>query len=80
MYTQAIALNPDAIYYCNRAACQSNLGQHDKAIEDCTAALKLDSSYAKAMNRRAAAYEKLERYSDAMNGEDTFSLNLKVTY
>ncbi len=35
-------------------------------VEDTTAALTLDSEYVKALNRRANAYEHLEKYSDAL--------------
>jgi len=39
-------------------ACYSNLGKYDECIQDCTEALKINPSYMKALNRRAAAYEK----------------------
>lgn len=35
-------------------------------MEDTTAALALDSEYVKALNRRANAYENLEKYSEAL--------------
>lgn len=37
----------------------TNLNQLDKVVEDCSAALKLDSQYVKALNRRATAREQL---------------------
>jgi mitochondrial import receptor subunit TOM70 len=43
--------------------------QHEKAVEDCDEALKLDSRYIKALNRRGTALEALERYEDALRGE-----------
>ncbi|KAI9319969.1 hypothetical protein BX666DRAFT_1917762 [Dichotomocladium elegans] len=58
LYTQAIRFKPDAIFFANRAACFANLGKHDNVIEDCNEALKMDSVYVKALNRRALAYEK----------------------
>ena len=35
-------------------------------MEDTTAAINLDSEYVKALNRRANAYEHLEKYSEAL--------------
>lgn len=43
----------NSLLLCNRAACLSKLGQFEKAVEDCTAALNLRPSYAKARLRRA---------------------------
>ena len=45
-----------ATLYTNRAAAQLKLSRHDQAIEDCTAALDLDDTAAKALYRRAEAY------------------------
>ena len=49
----------NAVLLCNRAACRSKLGQYQKAIEDCNAALKVRSSYVKARLRRADCYAKM---------------------
>ncbi|KAI8809786.1 hypothetical protein BJ742DRAFT_738047 [Cladochytrium replicatum] len=67
LYSQAIVLRPDAVYFSNRAACYANLNDYEKVVEDCTEALKLDPKYVKAMNRRAGAYEALNRLNDALN-------------
>ncbi|KND02792.1 uncharacterized protein SPPG_01873 [Spizellomyces punctatus DAOM BR117] len=67
LYTQAIILQPDAVFYSNRAACYANLNDYDKVVEDCTEALKLDPNYIKALNRRAQAYENEDRWVDALN-------------
>ncbi|KAI9789303.1 MAG: TOM (translocase of outer membrane) complex component [Candelina submexicana] len=66
LYGKAILCKPDPIYYSNRAACYNALGDWDQVVEDTTAALTLDSEYVKALNRRANAYEHLEKYSDAL--------------
>lgn len=65
-YTQAILFKPDPIFYSNRAACYANLGKVDEVIADCNEALKLDSTYIKALNRRAQAYEKKGKLSDSL--------------
>ncbi len=66
LYGKAIICKPDPIFYSNRAACYNALGDWDKVVEDTTAALALDSEYVKALNRRANAYEHLEKYSEAL--------------
>lgn len=42
--------------------------KHELVVEDCNAALALDSSYIKALNRRATALEGLNRYEEALRG------------
>ncbi|MCO5561526.1 hypothetical protein L7F22_015146 [Adiantum nelumboides] len=56
----------NAILLCNRAACRSKLGQWEKAIEDCDAALQAQPNYIKALMRRAHCSLKLERWEDAL--------------
>ncbi|KAI1865843.1 hypothetical protein JX265_002906 [Neoarthrinium moseri] len=66
LYSQAILCKPDPIFYSNRAACYNALSVWDKVVEDTTAAVNLDPTYVKALNRRANAYEHLEQYSEAL--------------
>lgn len=66
LYGKAILCKPDPIYYSNRAACYNALGNWEKVVEDTSAAIALDSEYVKALNRRANAYEHLEKYSEAL--------------
>lgn len=66
LYTKAILCKPEAVYYSNRAACYNALADWDKVVEDTTAAINLDPEYVKAMNRRANAYDKLEKYSESL--------------
>lgn len=55
----------NAVYYCNRAAVQSKLGNHAAAIKDCHTALSIDPSYSKAYGRLGLAYSSLERHKEA---------------
>jgi import receptor subunit TOM70 len=66
-YTNAIDILPSAVYYCNRAACYSNLGNHQLTIDDCTKAIEMDPKYIKAFHRRALAYEQLGNNRSALN-------------
>lgn len=51
-YGQAIELHPrNPVYYSNRAAAFSQIGQHDKAIEDAQEAAKVDPKFGKAYSR-----------------------------
>ncbi|KAF9267115.1 ADP/ATP carrier receptor [Marasmius fiardii PR-910] len=69
-YTRAIAMTPKAepVFFSNRAACYINMSppQHERVVADCDEALKLDSNYVKALNRRAVALEALERFAEAL--------------
>jgi tetratricopeptide (TPR) repeat protein len=71
-YTRAIAVSPqpEPVFYSNRAACYVSMEppQHENAAADCDEALKLDSRYVKALNRRATALEALERYEESLRG------------
>ncbi|TGZ76554.1 mitochondrial precursor protein [Ascodesmis nigricans] len=66
LYTKAILCKKDPIYYSNRSACWNALSEWEKVVDDTTAAIALDPEYVKALNRRASAYEQLEKYSEAL--------------
>ncbi|WOL13677.1 hypothetical protein Cni_G22450 [Canna indica] len=71
-YSAAVAFNNEsrpfsAICLCNRAAAYQALGQITDAIADCSLAIALDSSYAKALSRRAALHERIRDFGQASN-------------
>lgn len=65
-YTQALLCKKDPVYYSNRSACYSALGDNESTIRDTTKALELDPAYSKCLLRRARAYENEEKYPEAM--------------
>ncbi|XP_015607455.1 small glutamine-rich tetratricopeptide repeat-containing protein alpha [Cephus cinctus] len=65
-YTKAIQLDGhNAVYYCNRAAVHSKIGNPQQVIKDCQTALSIDPSYSKAYGRLGLAYSSLERHKEA---------------
>ncbi|XP_076391630.1 small glutamine-rich tetratricopeptide repeat-containing protein alpha isoform X3 [Megachile rotundata] len=65
-YTKAIQLDGrNAVYYCNRAAAYSKIGNHQQAIKDCHTALSIDPLYSKAYGRLGLAYSSLDRHKEA---------------
>lgn len=65
-YSQAINIdNNNAIYYSNRAAASSKLGDHNAALRDCQEAVEIDSSYSKAYGRMGLAYASLNNHQKA---------------
>eukprot|EP00897_Mesotaenium_endlicherianum_P009941 jgi/Mesen1/8976/ME000056S08391 len=56
-----------AVCFCNRAAASQALGQVADAIADCSRAVALDASYAKAISRRATLYEMVRDHSQALS-------------
>lgn len=66
LYGKAILCRQDPVFYSNRAACFNAMSDWDRVIEDTTAAINLDNEYVKALNRRANAYEQVDRNSEAL--------------
>ncbi|KAG0302324.1 hypothetical protein BGZ97_002401 [Linnemannia gamsii] len=52
-----------AVYHANMAACHIKLKEYQLAIEGCTAALELDPSYTRALQRKAQAEELLGTFA-----------------
>ena len=55
-----------AVLHCNRAACLMALKKYDEAAKECTAALKIQNFYMKAILRRARCFNRLERYGESI--------------
>lgn len=65
-YTEAIQCDPyNAIYYCNRAAAYSKLGDLQQSINDCQQATAIDPNYAKAYGRKGLAHSALNQHEEA---------------
>ncbi|XP_059647126.1 TPR repeat-containing thioredoxin TTL4-like [Cornus florida] len=74
MYDKGLQYAPkNSILLCNRAACRSELGQWEMAIDDCSAALRNRPNYSKALLRRARAYAKLGRWEESLRDYLTLS-------
>lgn len=66
-YTEAIKLAPkNAVYLSNRAAAYSSLRDHESAVKDAEAAIKIDPSYSKAYSRLGLAKYALNKPKDAL--------------
>ncbi|KAA8516351.1 hypothetical protein F0562_016644 [Nyssa sinensis] len=67
MYEKGLQYDPTNVFLlCNRAACRSELGQWQMAIDDCNAALRNQPNYSKALLRRAHSNAKLERWEESL--------------
>jgi len=55
-----------AVLFCNRAACLMALNRYEEATKECTAALKIESCYMKAILMRARCYNRMERYEESI--------------
>mmetsp|Transcript_23235 Transcript_23235/g.65236 ORF Transcript_23235/g.65236 Transcript_23235/m.65236 type:complete len:456 (+) Transcript_23235:81-1448(+) len=65
-YTKAIELSPEAVFFSNRAAVYSRIGNHEKAVEDGGSAIKLDPKYIKGYSRKGHALFSLGRHEEAL--------------
>ncbi|KAM5239318.1 small glutamine-rich tetratricopeptide repeat-containing protein alpha [Ctenodactylus gundi] len=89
LYGKAIGLNPaNAVYFCNRAAAYSKLGNYAGAVQDCERAICIDPTYSKAYGRMGLALSSLNKHAEAAAyykkaleldpDNDTYKSNLKV--
>uniref|UniRef100_A0A5B7ATJ8 Thioredoxin domain-containing protein n=1 Tax=Davidia involucrata TaxID=16924 RepID=A0A5B7ATJ8_DAVIN len=66
-YGEGLRLDPsNSVLYCNRAACWYKLGLWERSVDDCNQALLIRPNYIKALLRRAASNNKLERWAEAV--------------
>lgn len=63
------ATNKIFMYFNSSGYINMTPPKYQEVVEDCDAALKLDSKYLKALNRRAMAFEGLEKWEEALRGE-----------
>ncbi|KAK1883693.1 Small glutamine-rich tetratricopeptide repeat-containing protein beta [Dissostichus eleginoides] len=64
-YTKAIDLDlRNAVYYCNRAAAHSKLGNYTEATGDCERAIGIDPTYSKAYGRMGLALTAMNKYPE----------------
>ena len=76
-YGEALKIDNDAIKWhaillSNRAAAYMNDGKFEDAITDCHAAILKDSTFMKAVLRRARAYAALEQYAASIRDYRTY--------
>lgn len=64
-YTQAIALEKNAVFYSNRAAAYIELKEFDSALRDAKDAVAAKRDYFKAYSHMAVALEGLGRIDEA---------------
>lgn len=66
-YTKAIEIDgSNQVFYCNRAAAHSKLGNHYAAVEDCKRAIDMDPNYGKAYGRMGLAYSNVDKHKEAI--------------
>lgn len=73
LYTQAIQINPNPIYYANRSFAYFKTESIGYALNDASKAIELDKTYTKAYYRRAAAYMSLGKFKLALKDYETVS-------
>lgn len=72
VYNKAISLDAtNPVFYCNRAAAFSRLGDYYRAAEDCKMSLKYDPNYSKAYGRLGLAYSKMNKHESALQAYES---------
>ena len=56
-----------AVLHCNRAACFMALEKYSEAIDECCAALRIESHYMKAILRLARCYARTGKYQNSLD-------------
>lgn len=66
-YTKAIAINGNSpVFYSNRAAAYSQIGQHEEAVADAKKAAEIDPKFGKAYSRLGHALFASGKYEEAL--------------
>lgn len=75
-YTKAIELNAGSpVFYSNRAAAYSQIGQHDEAVADARKAIEIDPKFSKAYSRLGHALFASGQYEEA---RDAYEKGLEI--
>lgn len=67
LFTEAIQLQEDPVYYSNRSACYASLGDWLASASDAQKAILIDKSFLKGYIRLCQAYKQLGRLDDGLN-------------
>ena len=65
-----INLQPDSIYYCERAEILTILGKHTLALDDLATAIKRNPTGHSIYNQRAHLFFSWRDYESAMKGDN----------
>ncbi|XP_063700555.1 dnaJ homolog subfamily C member 7-like [Culicoides brevitarsis] len=84
MYNEALQIDPlnkdtNSKLYYNRALVNTKLGNLNDAVVDCNEALKINSSYLKALLKRAKCYYDLEKFEECVADYEA-ALKMDKTY
>ncbi|KAI1716090.1 TPR repeat domain-containing protein [Ditylenchus destructor] len=74
-YNEAIKLNEDPIYFCERAGALCRMGQYELSIQDCRTALALDPTTYKAYRRMGMVFTIQNRYDQAIDAYKHYLVN-----
>ncbi|KAB1259146.1 Small glutamine-rich tetratricopeptide repeat-containing protein alpha [Camelus dromedarius] len=78
-YGKAIELNPaNAVYFCNRAAAYSKLGNYAGAVQDCERAICIDPLALSSLNKHTEAVAYYRKALELDPDNETYKSNLKV--
>ena len=66
LYSKAIEMQPNHVYFANRANAYLEMDENEKCLGDCEAAISLDKTYFKAFYRKALALYNLEKHDEAL--------------
>jgi len=65
-YTNALAYEQKPTFYSNRSAAYLKNGQHEEALKDAEACIKLDPKFVKGYSRKGTALVAMKQFDDAI--------------